>query len=83
MRAAWHRGRTAYELIEGAIAPLFPESDTATDARYDDYLAHLGADGDADAFDAPGVIGMHALERISWADQIPAEVSSFERGLSG
>src|SRR5262249_2672369 len=64
MRAAWHRGRTAYELIEGAIAPLFPESDTATDARYDDYLAHLGADGDPDAFDDRGVIGMHAIERV-------------------
>src|ERR1041384_8226405 len=28
MKKAWHEGRVAYELVEGAIAPLFPESDT-------------------------------------------------------
>jgi iron uptake system component EfeO len=83
MRAAWGRGRVAYERIEGAVAPIFPESDTATDARYDDFLMRLGAAGDADAFDAEGVIGMHAIERVLWADSIPPEVVQFEQALPG
>src|SRR5690242_10501830 len=77
MKAAWHRGRTAYERIEGAVAPLFPESDLATDARYDDYLNQLGSDGDAKPFDGEGVVGMHAIERILWADAVPSEVVAF------
>jgi iron uptake system component EfeO len=83
MKKAWHEGRVAYELVEGAVAPLFPESDTATDARYDDYLATLGAVGDADAFDDSGVVGMHGIERILWADQVPREVVEFEQGVPG
>jgi iron uptake system component EfeO len=83
MKAAWHRARTAYEQIEGAVAPLFPESDLATDARYDDYLSELGSDGDPNAFDDQGVIGMHAIERILWADAIPAVVVEFEKGVPG
>jgi iron uptake system component EfeO len=83
MKKAWHLGRVAYELVEGAVAPLFPESDTATDARYDDYLANLGAVGDPDAFDDAGVVGMHAIERILWADQTPREVAAFEQGVPG
>ena len=38
MTAAWVRARTAYEHIEGALAPLFPDLDAAIDARYDDFL---------------------------------------------
>jgi iron uptake system component EfeO len=83
MKHAWHRARTAYERIEGALAPLFPESDLATDARYDDYLANIGSEGDRTPFDAEGVIGMHAIERILWADQVPADVRAFESGLPG
>src|SRR5262245_24364293 len=55
MKEAWGRAREAYELVEGAVAPLFPESDTATDARYDDFLATLGAQGDRAPFDDQGV----------------------------
>lgn len=83
MKAAWGRAREAYELIEGAVAPLFPESDTATDARYDDFLLQLGAQGDREPFDDQGVIGVHAIERILWADSIPPETVEFERGLPG
>jgi iron uptake system component EfeO len=83
MMDAWTRGRVAYELIEGALAPLFPQSDLATDARYDDILGKLGNDGDPNAFDAQGVIGMHAIERILWAERIPVEVLAFEKGLPG
>lgn len=83
MKEAWQKGRDAYERVEGAVAPLFPESDAATDARYDDFLLRLGAVGDPTSFDGEGVIGMHAIERILWADSTPATVVEFERNLPG
>jgi iron uptake system component EfeO len=70
-------------VIEGAIAPTFPESDTATDARYDDFLATLGGTGDHHPFDDQGVVGMHAIERVLWAHDTPEEVLRFERALVG
>ncbi len=83
MKEAWGRARHAYELVEGAVAPLFPDSDTATDARYDDFLAALGAAGDPEPFDARGVVGVHAIERVLWADSVPAETVAFESRLPG
>jgi iron uptake system component EfeO len=83
MRAAWRRTRVAYELIEGATAPLFPDQDFAMDARYDDYLVELGPDGDADLFDAAGATGMHSIERILFAPQVRSEVLAFESTLPG
>ena len=83
MKDAWGRARQAYELVEGAIAPLFPDSDTATDARYDDFLVHLGAAGDPDPFDDHGVVGVHAIERVLWADSVPRETVAFESRLPG
>lgn len=83
MKAAWGRARYAYELVEGAVAPLFPESDVATDARYDDFLMVLGATGDATPFDDSGVVGMHAVERVLWADAVPKETVAFETGIPG
>lgn len=82
MKSAWRTARSRYEHIEGAVAPLFPELDAATDARYDDFLSEL-PDGDHDLFDAQGVTGMHAIERILYAPSIPAEVVSFEAPLPG
>jgi iron uptake system component EfeO len=84
MRAAWVRARTAYERVEGALAPLFPDIDNAIDARYDDFMTQLAATGgDADLFDGKGVTGMHALERIVYADVIPPRVIAFEKSLPG
>lgn len=83
MKASWTRARVAYELVEGALAPLFPQSDLATDARYDDALASLGTDGDPDLFDGKGVTGVHAIERILWSAQMPNEVLAFEKALPG
>src|SRR5688572_3630936 len=37
-KGAWILARSAYERTEGVIAPLFPDTDYAIDARYDDYL---------------------------------------------
>jgi len=83
MREAWVRARQAYELVEGAVAPLFPDSDTATDARYDDFLVQLGAAGDPEPFDDHGVVGVHAIERVLWADSVPRETVAFESRLPG
>ena len=83
MRAAWRRTRVAYELVEGATAPLFPDQDFAMDARYDDYLVELGPEGDTDLFDATGATGMHSIERILFAPQVRSEVLAFESTLPG
>jgi len=84
MRASWLEARTAYEHIEGALAPLFPDIDTAIDARYDDFLANLTAQGgDKYLFDDQGVTGMHAIERILFSETTPARVVAFEKALPG
>jgi len=83
MRSAWIRARTAYEHVEGALAPLFPDIDTAIDARYDDFLVTLGAAGDLLPFDDQGITGMHAIERILFIDETPPRVVDFEKTLVG
>jgi iron uptake system component EfeO len=83
MTDAWKRARVAYEHVEGATAPIFPDLDFTMDARYDDYLASLGASGDADAFDDEGVTGMHGIERILFAPTVRTEVLDFESTLPG
>ena len=80
MREAWGRARVAYEHIEGALAVLFPELDRSIDARYDDFISTAP---DTNLFDNQGVTGMHAVERILWADSIPAHVVTFESSLPG
>lgn len=83
MRAAWRKTRVAYERIEGAIAVLFPELDVSTDERYDGFLAEIPSHRDDNLFDGEGVTGMHAIERILWADSHPTRVTQFERALPG
>jgi len=82
-KAAWVRARQSYEHIEGALAPIFPDLDYAIDARYDDYLAEIGPDGDDYLFDDQGVTGLHGVERILYAAQTPAQVIDFESHLQG
>jgi iron uptake system component EfeO len=84
MRRDWVRARTAYELVEGALAPLFPDIDFSIDARYDDFMSQLASEGgDHDLFDDQGVTGLHAVERILYADVTPERVIAFERSLPG
>lgn len=78
MRASWKKARVAYESVEGALAVVFPDLDYTLDARYD---AFIEAVPDDNLFDDSGVTGMHAVERILWADSIPAEVIAFESAL--
>lgn len=79
-RTQWKEVRKAYERVEGAIAVLFPDLDASTDERYDGFLAEGPDDY---LFDDQGVIGVHGIERILWADSHPAEVVTFESGLPG
>ena len=83
MTAAWLDARAAYERTEGAIAPLFPDIDGYIDARYEDFLSDLGTEGDQDLFDDQGVTGMHAVERILFAPEIPPSVVKLESTLPG
>jgi iron uptake system component EfeO len=83
MRAKWIEARTAYERVEGALAPLFPNIDAAIDARYDDFLAELVGTGDPDLFDDQGVTGLHAVERVIFSDVIPVNVVALESTLPG
>jgi iron uptake system component EfeO len=78
MKTAWIKARVAYEHIEGALAPLFPEIDASMDARYEDFLDELGGAGDPDPFDGEGVTGMHAIERVLWSLDEPAAVRERE-----
>lgn len=83
MQDAWKRMRLAWEYIEGAIAPMFVELNATMDSRYEDFLVAMGKDGDQYLFDADGVIGMHAIERILFAPNIRPEVITFESHLDG
>ncbi|HTQ07817.1 MAG TPA: EfeM/EfeO family lipoprotein [Polyangiaceae bacterium] len=83
MKSAWIEARTHYERTEGALAPLFPDIDTEIDARYDDFLATLGDQGDQDLFDDQGVTGMHAIERILYQPETPESVIELEETLPG
>lgn len=84
MRDHWRRARRSYERIEGAIAVLFPDLDVSTDQRYDAFLSdEIPTHRDDDLFDGEGVTGVHAVERILWADAHPARVVAFEMGVPG
>ena len=80
LKAPWQEARRSYERVEGAIAVLFPALDRSLDERYDGFLAEAP---DPNLFDDDGVIGVHAVERIVWADQHPAAVIAFESALPG
>jgi iron uptake system component EfeO len=82
MKTAWTGCRTAYEHIEGATAPIFPDIDATIDSRYDDFLAAL-PNGDSYLFDDVGVTGMHAVERILYSNVTPARVIAYESTLQG
>ena len=78
---AWKRTRMAWERVEGAVAPLYPDLNATMDARYEELLSASG--GDRNPFDGYGVVGMHAIERILFAPDIRPEVVAFERKLPG
>ena len=83
MKTAWKKARAAYEHSEGAIAPIFPDTDAAIDERYDGFMEALGAAGDQNLFDDVGITGMHGVERILFSDVTPASVITAEAAIPG
>jgi iron uptake system component EfeO len=83
METPWIAARTAYEHIEGATAPIYPDIDYSIDSRYDDFMAALAPAGDAYLFDDVGVTGMHAVERTLYLKVTPPSVVTFEATLPG
>lgn len=81
MRDVWADARDTYERVEGSIAVLFGELDKSTDERYDGFLNDDGPDDNL--FDGEGVTGVHAIERILWADAQSARVVAFEKTVPG
>ncbi|AUX42896.1 hypothetical protein SOCE26_043340 [Sorangium cellulosum] len=79
MKAEWKKARQSYEHVEGAIAVIFPDLDHSTDNRYD---AFIEIEADDNLFDDEVVTGVHAVERILWADEIPEPVLAFESALT-
>jgi iron uptake system component EfeO len=80
MRDSWRRARVAYQSIEGLMDMFLGDVDAAVDARLE---AALAAGPDENPFDDEGFVGMHAVERILWADQIPAAVAAAEASAGG
>jgi iron uptake system component EfeO len=80
MQEAWKRMRRSWEHVEGAINALLPDVDEEVDGRYEEML---GERGDQNLFDATGVVGMHAIERILYAQTIKPDVVAFESALDG
>jgi iron uptake system component EfeO len=83
MQRAWLSARRSYELVEGALAPIFPDLDRSLDERYEAFLESLVGKGDDNLFDDQGVTGMHAAERVIFLKTTPANVVTFEQSLPG
>jgi iron uptake system component EfeO len=83
MKASWMRARSAWEHVEGALEPIFPDSAFALDSRYEEQLAPMGPGGDPYPFDGEGVTGLDAVERVLYADVAPDRVVLFEKTLPG
>ncbi len=84
MEDAWTRGRHAYEQIEGATAPIFPDIDISIDGRVEDFGPGTGTGAltaTSDMFGNQGMTGLHAVERIVFVDVTPAAVVTYEAGL--
>jgi iron uptake system component EfeO len=81
MKDAWDRARYYWERAESTLGEAFPALDGSIDSRYEDLLM-ANAGQDADLFNAAGVTGMHAIERILYAPG-PPDVTAYEMSLTG
>jgi iron uptake system component EfeO len=80
MMASWQEARLGYDGLAGVMSRLPPERALDLDARYEQALE---AGPDPDPFDQRGFIGLHALERVLWAERVPAAVLAYEGTLEG
>lgn len=78
MRAAWLKARAAYTSVEVLASTLYPELHYRLDTDYDDLIVD---NLDTFSFDEHGVMGLQAVERILWSDEIPAHVIDHESAL--
>jgi iron uptake system component EfeO len=76
MRVSWRWTRSSFEHIQAVIAPQFPDTLAQLDARYEDFSESV-----YHPFFASGFEGLHAIERVLWADRIPSQVVEFESTL--
>ena len=84
MKDAWIRARHAYEEVEGATAPVFPDIDTSIDGRVEDFGPGTGTGVlslTSDMFGDTAMTGLHAVERILYTDVTPPAVVTYEAGL--
>jgi iron uptake system component EfeO len=84
METDWIAARHAYEHVEGATAPVFPNIDLSIDGRVEDFGPGTGSgalDAQSDMFGDKGMTGLHAVERILYASVTPASVVAYETGL--
>ena len=84
MQTAWIAARHAYEHIEGATAPEFPQVDLSIDGRVEDFGPAPGSGAltaASDMFGDQGMTGLHAIERIMYVATTPASVVAYETGL--
>ncbi len=85
MVTEWIAARHAYEQIEGATAPVFPDIDLSIDGRVEDFGPPPGGSGaltiTSDMFGNMGMTGLHAIERIMYVNTTPASVVAYETGL--
>lgn len=80
MRTQWKNAETAYQHLEAAIGSLFSDLDPGLSGTYEVLTATVP---DNTPFDDQGMTGMHAIERILWADSIPPDVVATEAALPG
>jgi iron uptake system component EfeO len=83
MRAQWRRAHEAYQAIQVSVATVFPDLNRDMDQSYEDQLGQLGLTGDPEPFDDKGVIGMHAIERVLYADVVPEAATARENIILG
>jgi iron uptake system component EfeO len=84
MQTQWIAAREAYERIEGATAPVFPNVDLSIDGRVEDFGPAPGSGvltATSDMFGDQGMTGLHAIERIMYVATTPASVMAYEKGL--
>jgi iron uptake system component EfeO len=83
MEADWIAARHAYEHVEGATAPIYPDIDLSIDGRVEDFgPAGSGAlTAMSDMFSDQGMTGLHAVERILYKSVTPMSVVTYEMGL--
>jgi iron uptake system component EfeO len=84
MQTAWINARHAYEQVEGATAPVFPDIDHSIDGRVEDFGPDPGSNvltPTSDMFGDTGMTGLHAIERIMYVATTPTYVVTYETGL--